>query len=165
MKKLWLLPLLFVLIASGCAVQQQTEDNALLLYFPLAEGESATGFALGTEEYTGTTGVKTMITALFDGPSSGNLESPFPSNIYLRSWRTEKGVLYLDFSEDYGGLSEIDLTVADYCVTMTMCQLSDVEAVHITVKDKELPDRGKQVLAPGDLLVDGGEGIQKTGLE
>ena len=72
--------------------------------------------------------------ALLSGPQSAELRSPFPSGVRLRSWRLEEGVLRLDLSEAYGGLSGVDLTIADYCIVLTLCQVEGVEAVDITVE-------------------------------
>lgn len=66
------------------------------------------------------------------------------------SWEVEEGRLHLDLSEQYGGLSGVDLTVADACLTLTLCQVEGVESVYVTVEGREIPYRRVQQLGPDD---------------
>ncbi|UQT50470.1 GerMN domain-containing protein [Flavonifractor plautii] len=59
---------------------------------------------------------------------------PLPRGVRLLSWELEEGRLHLDLSEQYGGLSGVDLTVADACLTLTLCQVEGVESVYVTVE-------------------------------
>ena len=58
----------------------------------------------------------------------------------------EEGVLALNLSEQYGGLTDISLTVADYCIVLTMSQLDGVEAVEINVAGQPVSYRNHQIL-------------------
>ena len=62
----------------------------------------------------------------------------------------------LDLSEAYGGLSGVELTLADACIVLTLCRLEDVEAVYLTVDGRPRPFRD-QVLTPADFLLEEGE--------
>ena len=87
-----------------------------------------------------------LMEALLSGPTEEELNSPFPSGVSLRSWGLEEGVLVLNLSEQYGGLTDISLTVADYCIVLTMSQLDGVEAVEINVAGQPVSYRNHQIL-------------------
>ncbi len=92
---------------------------------------------------------------LLSGPEGEGLTSPFPRGTTLRSCRMEDGVALVDLSEAYGGLSGVDLSLADGCMVLTLCQLEEVEAVYLTVEGRPRPFRD-QVLTPADFLLPDG---------
>ena len=67
--------------------------------------------------------IPALVDALLSPPETQGLASPFPEGVRLLSWEVEEGRLHLDLSEQYGGLSGVDLTVADACLTLTLCQV------------------------------------------
>jgi germination protein M len=71
----------------------------------------------------------------------------------LIDWSLQDGVLNVEFSEGYGGLSGIDLTIADYCVTLTLCQLDEVRSVAISVDGDIVPSRYYETLHSSDVLL------------
>ena len=97
-----------------------------------------------------------LVAALLDGPDSPGLTSPFPDGVRLLGWELEDGVLHLDLSEQYGGLSGVNLTVADACLTLTLCQVEGVDAVYVTVEGREIPYRPVQALTPEELFLSDG---------
>lgn len=106
------------------------------------------GSAILSEPYQGEAdpGPRELMEALLSGPTEEELNSPFPSGVSLRSWGLEEGVLVLNLSEQYGGLTDISLTVADYCIVLTMSQLDGVEAVEINVAGQPVSYRNHQIL-------------------
>ena len=81
----------------------------------------------------------------------------------LRSWGLEEGVLVLNLSEQYGGLTDISLTVADYCIVLTMSQLDGVEAVEINVAGQPVSYRNHQILTREEaVLSQPGQGQEAT---
>ena len=99
-----------------------------------------------------------LLRALLSGPSSAGLTSPIPVGTTLRAWSLEEdGTLKVDLSEQYGGLSGVDLTLADYCIALTLCALPSVEAVSITVEGEPIAFRAHQLLRPTDVILSGSE--------
>ncbi len=94
-----------------------------------------------------------LITALLAGPTEKGLLSPFPNGVTLRSWSLQEGLIHVNLSEEYGGLSGMDLTLADYAIVLTLCQLEEVEGVTITVENDLMPFRYRQTLYPQDVLL------------
>lgn len=151
-----LIALLCALLLSSClAPEGETPpEGSRALYFAAADthdGESAVACeyrVLPSDDVPG------LITALLSGPTEEGLVSPFPRGTYLRYWRTEpEGGVLLDFNETYGSLTGADLTLADYCLVLTLCQRSDVEYVHITVEGSDLSYWMAERLRAGDVLL------------
>ena len=149
-RNLFLLPLLILLVA--CAARSSIHPSpSLRLYFASALDH---GPALDWEPYSKSDpSAEELILALLEGPSSDNLSSPFPVGLSLRSCRLEDGLLTIDFSEQYGGLSAVDLTLADYTLVLTLCQLENVDALSITVSGRQLPYRSHHILSHEEALL------------
>lgn len=60
---------------------------------------------------------------LLGGCTEPGYRSPIPQGVQLRSCQLTGGMALVDFSQGYEQLSGIDLTMADYCVTLTLSQL------------------------------------------
>lgn len=143
---------------AGTAGERTAEDYKV--YFSALEDQNA-AMAVGYETWEqpeGTQPVTGLLQALFQGPATQNLTSPFPDGVRLLSWELlDEGCLHLDLSEQYGGLTGVDLTVADACLTLTLCQVEGVESVYVTVEGDEIPYRPTQQLTPSDLLLSNGQ--------
>ena len=171
-----LLALLPVLLLAACSLERPRQEGGLQVYFIVdlatASGEQTQakeqwgdGSAIQSEDYTGdgTPGVEELMAALLRGPATEGLRSPIPAGVTLRSWALEEGVLTLDLSENYGDLAGVELTLADYCITLTLCQLEEAEAVEITAAGYALSYRSHQTLTPDEAVLtpdqdSGGEG-------
>lgn len=169
MKK-WLLAVLLgavLLLIPACALLRAEDppppEGAYALYFAVnPEAEGGAGEAAVDWEYRVPNGgldpVPALVGALLAGPEDPALRSPFPVGTRLRSWEWEEGGgIHLDMSESYGALSGIDLTVADYCMALTLCQLEGVEYLHVTVMGEELPFWRADALREGDVVLSGAE--------
>lgn len=164
MKKRRILALLGALLAAaaGCAAQAGqsaagTGETYLVYYSALSDPQGAS--AVEGEPRTlseGQAEVPALFQALLAKPSTQGLSSPFPTGLRLLDWTLEEGQLHLDLSEQYYTLSGVDLTLADACLTLTLCQLEGVDSVYVTVEGDELPYRSMQHLSDGDILLDGG---------
>lgn len=162
--------LALLLTACNESARPQPPEGAAEIWFAVGTGEDGGPLADGggavAPEYRALPDeadpVEERMAALLSGPQSAELRSPFPSGVRLRSWRLEEGVLRLDLSEAYGGLSGVDLTIADYCIVLTLCQVEGVEAVDITVEGETVPYRGRKLMREGDVVLSGGEGEPVT---
>ena len=70
----------------------------------------------------------------------------------MRSWNLDEGLLTIQFSEHYGGLTDIDLTLADYCVVLTMTQLQEVELVQIQSVGQDAQVRSHPMMSGDEVL-------------
>lgn len=141
-----------------CACRGSGADTSSQLQLYYVDTSQGTGSALGGQiwAHQGETGVGELLDALMRGPTAEDLRSPIPGSTTVRAWWIEKeGLLRIDLSEHYGDLTGIELTLADYCITLTMCQLEEVRSVQITVVGRELSYRPHQILTPEQAMLSG----------
>ena len=97
-------------------------------------------------------GVGALMEALLAGPDEPSLSSPIPEGTALKSLKVSGRRAQIDLSAQYARLTGIDLSLADYCITLTLTQLPDVARVRITVAGRELDYRSRQVFLARDIL-------------
>ena len=136
---------LLALAAGGCAPRPEEPEGGYCVYYSALSDRFAP-LPLDCEPFEGSGGdpIPALVDALLSPPETQGLTSPFPEGVRLLSWEVEEGRLHLDLSEQYGGLSGVDLTVADACLTLTLCQVEGVESVYVTVEGREIPYRRVQ---------------------
>ena len=66
----------------------------------------------------------------------------------------EDGLLTLNFSEQYGGLADISLTLADYCLVLTLSQVEGVDTVQIQSAGHTYHSRSHQTMKADEVLTD-----------
>ena len=99
-------------------------------------------------------GVEELVAALLAGPTQEGLVSPFPQGLSLQDWELADGLLTLNFSEQYGGLADVSLTLADYCLVLTLGQIEGVDTVQIQSAGHTYHSRSHQTLKPGEAVLD-----------
>lgn len=174
MKKGMLLSLCAALLLTGCAYaarQSRTAEDACALYYVAADLEDAAGGDAvraetveleGFQELDTLTAMERLTQALLQGPGDETLKSPFPAGTQLISARLKNGRAVIDLTYPYSTLSGISLTLADYCITMTLTQLPEVRSVFITVRGQELAYRSEQVFTGEDVLLSSMENVVST---
>ncbi len=164
MRRLFLLAICLCLALVSCAQEEvePTPEGAVALTFlqiaiPL-EGLPPNAPALG-QEYRLLPGVgdpvEETIVALLDGPTGEGFTSPFPSGVELLDYELKDGVLRLNLSEAYGGLLGLQLTLADCCLVLTLCQYPGIYGISIEVEGAPLPYHTLDILTPGDIMGSG----------
>lgn len=146
-----------LLLLAACGGREDREEQDFVLYY-LLEGEPVHGSALDWEPYPGEAdpGPEELLTALLAGPAQEGLASPFPRGVSLLSWdwdEEEPGVLRITLSEQYGALTDISLTLADYCIVLTLSQLEEVEGVEIRSGGHSAGYRSHQTLRADEALL------------
>ena len=165
MRKLSLLILAIaaaLLAFAACAGSvQEDEENGYALYFLSDLDTSGGGDAIAASSLRFTPDeamstedcVRALMELLLAGPDEATLHSPIPEGTALRSLSVSGRRARVDLSAPYARLSGIDLSLADYCITLTLSQLPNVNAVSITANGSELPYRKTQVLLSADTLL------------
>ena len=162
MKRLLSLLLALLLFAlTGCANGGTWDDRTYLkLYYPAPLDSAQGGDAIAhvniawddmSQEDTQTQAERVLMLLMGECEEDG-FTVPVPRGTLLRHCRVENGVAHVDFSEAYGTLSGMKLTVADYCVALSLTQITGVEQVAITVDGQELAYRDSQRFRARDVL-------------
>lgn len=151
-----------LLATGGCAARKADtgggDGQSYLIYYSALSNEEGESAVEG-ESHVLSQGQKTvpgLMELLLEQPQSPELTTPFPSGLQLLDWQLKEGVLHLDLSDQYYNLSGVNLTLADACLTLTLCQLEEVDSVYVTVEGHELPYRAIQQLSAENILLAGG---------
>ena len=155
-----LMVLLALGMAFGCAPDSLEEEAGLALWFPVAPELEKVSAALGSCPYTGEEqSIPGLLTALLAGPPAEEqeLSALAPAGTRVLSWSLEDGVANVELSAAYAELVGIDLTLADYCITLTLTQLDRVDGVCVTVSGGGQSYRERRILYPGGALFSGAE--------
>ena len=158
-----LLCFLAALLLGACAHSDETEgEDGYLLYYPAAELRSVAGgdaivtyaaqlgdtSSLTTEELA-----RQLLEELLGETPDASVRAPAPGGTSLLSLTVLGSWARVDFSRQYARLAGIDLTLADYCVALTLTQVEGINAVSITSGGRELAYRKTQVLTAADPLL------------
>ena len=149
--------LAMALLLPGCSQVGHRQEAEYLLYFA-ADTQNGHGAALNTQPYLGEEepSPDSLMAALLAGPTQEGLVSPFPRGVTLQRWAWDQeieGNLCLWLSEQYSGLADISLTLADYCIVLTLSQLEGVESVEI-ISDGHITNyRSHQILLPQEAVL------------
>ena len=167
MKK-WTVCLAAVLLCllPACLSGAEQEEDGLRLWFTAPKGQQKlqVSSALDSCPYEGSESVPGLLSALLAGPDADSeLISPIPAGTRVVSWRVEDGVASVELTDAYAGLAGIDLTLADYCVTLTLTQLEGVDGVRITVSGAGQSFQNRRVLRAEDVVLSGEEQQARQG--
>lgn len=155
-KRSFLLIAALLLCLCACAAGRGGEENEPLLWFVLRWDDGHP--ELCSAEYTGECSAPRMMEALLSGPAAGTgLVSLIPEGTKLLDCTQRGDLVHVDLSEPYATLTGAELTLADYCITLTLTQLEGVDSIYITVNGRELPQRSKQVFRADDVVLSGAE--------
>ncbi len=151
-----------LLLLNACARRTQTQEEEGYALYYLTDPDGAGGadaiaasnrrYVPDGEEETEAC-ARALVEKLLEQPEEASLRSPVPEGTALQSLTISGRRARLDFSAQYARLSGIDLSLADYCVTLTLTQIPNVNAVSITANGRELPYRKTQVLLAADTLL------------
>ena len=147
--------ILLMLLPPACASREEPGEDGLRLWFAVP-GDSQSrdvAAALSFVPYTGTKSIPDLLSALLAGPpQDSGLVSLIPPGTGLVSWSVAGWTAHVELSGEYAQLSGIDRTIADYCVTLTLSQLSGVDRVELSDGNGS----GK-MLRTGDIIFSGAE--------
>lgn len=170
MKKLIALVLAMLCLAGCTPVSSQPDlsENEYGLWFASedrnAEKHSEV-MAFEPRAWAELPGAQTLVEELLDGPKDPTMVSPFPKGVQVLEVRqdTATATISVNLSEQYGTLAGFDLTVADYCIVMTLCQIPWIDHVRILVEGEPILYRSRQNMQQADLLLTGiGDRPEKT---
>ena len=149
-------------LLAGCAAVKSTgERDGFRLYYAAALDTHRGGDAIDhvivdwdtLPEGDKAARAEAVLALLMGECQEKGFRTPIPSGTTLRSVDMKGGTAWVDFAGSYGQLSGMALTIADYCVTLSLTQLEGVYAVHITVNGQELAYRDSNLFLASDVLL------------
>ena len=151
------------LLLAACVQAAETEGGeGYFLYYPAADlGSVAGGDAIlartltveDADTLTTEQLAERLLTALLGAAPDAAVRAPMPDGTTLVELSVLGSRARVDLSRHYARLAGIDLTIADYCLTLTLTQLEGINAVSITSGGQELPYRKTQTLTAADPLL------------
>lgn len=160
--------LALLLLLTGCS-PDKTGGHSLHLFYPAADYEAG-GDVLcsqpvdwSAQESADTADQVKMVVQLLQNRSGGmDFTSPIPPDAELLECSVSGGVAVLDFSAAYGRLSGLSLTVADYCITLSACQIPGVKWLQVLVEGRPLSGRTNSYFSTEDVLLTSSEDVVKV---
>lgn len=146
---------------AGCAVNSQLPEGETLGIYYAADPDSVRGGDILTAaqvdwqeqaELSPEEQSRAALALLLGGCRAEGFVSPLPRGTQLLSCTVDNGRAEVDFSAAYGQLSGMKLSIADYCVTLTLTQIGGIYSVHILVNGQELAYRSDSVFLASDAL-------------
>ena len=169
-KRIMLTALALVLLAlAGCGVVQKEQEGLRLYYAASLDthrgGDAIDSVTIAWDELPQGDQVaraESVLALLMGMCQEKGFQSPIPAGTTLRSVSIIGGTACVDFSGSYGQLSGMALTIADYCVALSLTQLDGIYAVRITVNEQELAYRDNDLFLAGDVLLTSMDDVVRT---
>ena len=169
-KRIMLTALALVLLAlAGCGVVQKEQEGLRLYYAASLDthrgGDAIDSVTIDWDELPQGDQVaraESVLALLMGMCQEKGFQSPIPAGTTLRSVTIIGGTACVDFSGSYGQLSGMALTIADYCVALSLTQLDGIYAVRITVNEQELAYRDNDLFLAGDVLLTSMDDVVRT---
>lgn len=99
---------------------------------------------------------------LLGGCTDKDFISPVPTGTKVLSCTVTGGTVSVDLSSEYNQLIGIDRTIADYCITLSLMQLTGILAVRLTVAGELPADRTAEVYTSEEVLLTSPEDIVRS---
>lgn len=162
MKRSAVFVLALALLLAACSLggEDQQTDGILLYYLTQEEDARGSDAVVGCyeqldlpEDATPEETAAAVVERLLQGPEDALLMSPVPDDVELLSLELQGGRAYVDLSSGFNRLSGVDLTLADYCIVLSLTALEGIESVVITAEGRAIAQQPKQVFYERDVLL------------
>lgn len=166
-KRIFLLLLCLALLLTGCAASRRTPKQTFRIYglSGAPGGDAISAVDVDWSERKSLTvdqQAQAALEQLLGACTEPGYRTPIPQGVTLRSCQLTGGMALVDFSQGYEQLSGIDLTIADYCVTLTLSQLPGISVVRITVEGQDLAYRTHSLLQSREVLMTSEDDVTRT---
>lgn len=159
------------LCAAGCVAASKAPEGVTLAVYYAADPENARGGDILTSvripwadnvDLSAQKQAQTATELLLSGRQDEGLASPLPEGTRLLSCSVRGSTVVLDFSEEYRQLTGMKMTIANYCVALTLTQIKPIQMVRILVSGQELPRPHGGAILAGDALLTSTEDVVRT---
>ena len=172
MRRGWIAAGLALLALAACASPAPPEEQGARtpIYYLAAEDASRGGdriracyetLGLG-QDATVRDEAAAVVSRLLEGPTDRELESPLPAGVELLSLGVRDRTAYVDLSGGFNQLAGVELSMADYCLTLSLTALDGIGAVRITAQGRPVGQQPKQVFYERDVLLSTMDDVLQT---
>ena len=172
MRRGWIAAGLALLALAACASPAPPEEQGARtpIYYLAAEDASRGGdriracyetLGLG-QDATVRDEAAAVVSRLLEGPADRELESPLPAGVELLSLEVRDRTAYVDLSGGFNQLAGVELSMADYCLTLSLTALDGIGAVRITAQGRPVGQQPKQVFYERDVLLSTMDDVLQT---
>lgn len=99
-----------------------------------------------------------VVERLLSGSRDGTLFSPFPKDTALISLTIRNARAHVDLSGILR-MDGIDLTLADYCLTLSLTAIEGIDSVSVTGSGRLLAQQPRRIFYPHDVLLSSGDSV------
>lgn len=152
---------LAALLLAACAAPAESESQTegAVIYYLAPEEEARGGDRIRStrerlpETKSDREEAAAVVERLLAGSSDGVLESPLPEGVELLGLELRDRTAYVDLSDGFRELSGVELSLADYCLTLSLTALDSVRSVVLTAQGRSVGQQPKQVFYERDVLL------------
>lgn len=152
-----------LLLATACTSPNHSEpvENGTPIYFlapvDTVKGSDALQCSMEPINVPATASLEEQATAITErvllGSSDGSLQSPFPEDTKLLSITVRDRRVYVDLAGSFARMDGVALTLADYCLTLSLSAIDGIESVTITSSGRMLAQQPRQVFRERDVVL------------
>ena len=163
---LFLAALLLTAVACAPAADTEQQGIEMPIYF-LAPADAVRGadalqcsmerLDLPADASTGEIAIA-VVERLLSGSKDGALASPFPKDAGLLSLTIRNTRAYVDLAGILR-MDGIDLTLADYCLTLSLTSIAGIESVSITGNGRLMVQQPRRIFNPHDVLLSSDDSV------
>lgn len=146
-KKFWLIPVIsgiFICLSVWIAtsiISHSTKGNTYDHWYLTQEGSSEL-FSSEKHSYSSPTDSRALyhsiVERLISAPSDPDLRTVFPSDVKLRSVELRNSTLVINFSSEFVQMSDMEQTVARYCIAKTVTCFDSVSELQFLIEGNPL---------------------------
>ena len=166
-----LLAALTLWCVGGCVMARGTPEGETLGIYYAAEPKAVAGGDILTTvqvDWSEQTSLspeeqgRAALELLLGACEAEGFDSPLPRGTQLLGCKVDGGRAEVDFSSHYGQLSGMELSIADFCVTLTLTQIGGIYSVHILVNGRELSYRRNSIFLASDALLSSTDDVVRS---
>ena len=149
----------------------QENEDVLYLYYPVAEanlvsgGDAIHAVRVDWQEMRKESiqsQAEEVVRLLLGGCDDEDFRLAMPFGTKALACKVSGSTVTVDFSSAYGQLSGMKLTMADYCVALSLAQIPGIYTVRITVNGRELAYRDNNYFHADDVLMTSPEDVVRN---
>ena len=155
-KMICLLLFCIMLLCSGCTEEAPEVPEGTRLFYPIAQqsyqpGSSVIDFEFRTLDEEAD--LAQILNIYFGGPEAAHLLSPFPVGLRVVKTAIVDQTVYITVSDHLTELSNLELTIACGCLTLTALELTGAETAVIHAEDALLDGQKSITMDKNTLLL------------